>query len=170
MTRQRYILLIALLALVALGGIIYQLNNQHNTSPTVTYHTMDGRTVTSEELIGQVSLIKFWATDCVICMRQMPSLVRYHDTYHDQGLVIMAVAMKHDNPSAIQRLIDDRGYPFMVTHDADGSIAQAFGEVRFTPVAFVLDRQGQRVKSFIGDYDSNLLVAEIEQALAQPAQ
>ena len=51
-------------------------------------------------------------------------------------------------------------------HDSDGSIAKAFGDVRFTPIAFLVDRKGKIIKSFIGDYDQRLFIEELERALA----
>ncbi|CAM5203655.1 TlpA family protein disulfide reductase [Oligella ureolytica] len=62
--------------------------------------------------------------------------------------------MKHDKVDAIQRLIDARGYKFSIVHDADGSTAEAFCELRFKPVALPLDCNAQLLKIYTGDYDT----------------
>lgn len=165
--KKRLTIIIAAVFIAILGAFVYNTVIVSKSAPEVTFNTMDGRQFTTHELQGKVTMVKFWATDCITCMRQMPDTVAYYDKYKQQGYETVAVAMKHDKTDAINRLIQERGYEFAIVHDADGSIAKAFGDVRFTPVAFLVDRKGKIIKSFIGDYDKKLFVEELEKALAQ---
>ncbi|NLA50728.1 MAG: TlpA family protein disulfide reductase [Alcaligenaceae bacterium] len=165
--KKSFISIIAVAAIAILAFFTYNSLFTSKAAPQVTFNSIDGRTFETDDLRGKVTMVKFWATDCVTCMKQMPDTVAHHEQYQPQGFETIAVAMKHDKVDAIQRLIDDRGYKFTIVHDADGSIAEAFGEVRFTPVAFLYDRNGKLVKSYIGDYDTDLFIADLERALAQ---
>lgn len=165
--KKRFISLIAVAVIGILAFFTYNTVFASKSAPQVTFNSIDGRTFETDDLKGRVTMVKFWATDCVTCMKQMPDTIAHYDKYKDQGYETIAVAMKHDKVEAIQRLIDDRGYKFTIVHDADGSIAKAFGDVRFTPVAFLFDRKGQLVKSYIGDYDTNLFIGDLERTLAQ---
>lgn len=165
--KKKFIPIIAVAVIAALGFFTYNTVFSSKSAPQVTFNSIDGRQFQTSDLLGKVTMFKFWATDCVTCMRQMPDTVAHYAKYKDQGYDTVAVAMKHDRVDAIQRLIDERGYEFTIVHDADGAIAEAFGEVRFTPVAFLVDRKGQIIKSYIGDYDTSLFIEDLEKALAQ---
>ncbi|MDO5666918.1 MAG: TlpA disulfide reductase family protein [Alcaligenaceae bacterium] len=165
--KKSFIIIIAVAVLAILGAFTYNTVIASKAAPEVTFNAMDGRSFQTQDLKGKVTMYKFWATDCVTCMRQMPDTIEHYAKYKDQGYETVAVAMKHDSTDAINRLIQERGYEFTIVHDADGSIAKAFGDVRFTPIAFLVDRKGKIIKSFIGNYDKNLFVEELEKALAQ---
>lgn len=165
--KKSFIILIAVAVIAILGAVTYNTVFSGKAAPEVTFNSIDGRQFATHDLQGKVTMYKFWATDCVTCMRQMPDTVAHYAKYKDQGYETVAVAMKHDSVDAINRLVQERGYEFTIVHDKDGSIAKAFGDVRFTPVAFLVDRKGKIIKSFIGNYDKNLFVEELEKALAQ---
>lgn len=42
---------------------------------------------------GDVILVNFWATWCPPCLKEMPAFVEMQETYGDQGLTILAVAI-----------------------------------------------------------------------------
>lgn len=165
--KKSFIIIIAIAFITILGAFAYNTAIVSKSVPEVAFNTIDGRNFNTRDLQGKVTMYKFWATDCVTCMRQMPDTIEHYAKYKDQGYETVAVAMKHDSIEAINRLIKERGYEFTIVHDDDGSIAKAFGDVRFTPVAFLVDRKGKIIKSFIGNYDKNLFVEELEKALAQ---
>lgn len=165
--KKRFITIIAVVAIAILAFFTYDTVFTSKSAPQVSFNSIDGRSFETSDLKGKVTMVKFWATDCVTCMKQMPDTIAHYDKYKDQGYETVAVAMKYDKVDAIQRLIDERGYKFTIVHDADGSIAKAFGDIRFTPVAFLVDRKGQIVKSYIGDYDTNLFIDDLERTLAQ---
>lgn len=165
--KKSFISIIAVAVIAVLAFFTYNTVFASKSAPQVTFNSIDGKTFKTDDLKGHVTMVKFWATDCVTCMKQMPDTVAHHEKYKAQGFETVAVAMKHDSIDAIQRLIDERGYQFTIVHDVDGAIAKAFGEVRFTPVAFLFDRKGQLVRSYIGDYDTNLFIEDLERTLAQ---
>lgn len=164
--KKGFIIFIAAVVIAFVGLFTYNTVIASKSAPEVNYTTLDGRNFTTQDLQGKVTMVKFWATDCVTCMRQMPDTMANYAKYKDQGYETVAVAMKHDKTEAINRLIQERGYDFPIVHDSDGSIAKAFGDVRFTPIAFLVDRKGKIIKSFIGDYDQRLFIEELERALA----
>ena len=70
----------------------------------------------------------------------MPDTIEYYNTYHDKGYETVAVAMAYDPPNFVKNYTADKKLPFTVTLDSDGSAAKAFDDIKFTPVAFLLDR------------------------------
>jgi len=151
-------------ALLALGA--WLLTDPPPTAPDVSFTSLQGETVHMQALRGKVVLVKFWATSCVTCVRQMPDTARWQNTYGARGLEVIAVAMQYDPPNYVKQFAETRQLPFRVVVDAQGKIARAFDGVRATPTAFLIDKNGLILRRYVGDYDKKTFVATLEQALA----
>lgn len=137
----------------------------HSQAPNVTFHDLNGNTFTTADLKGKVTYVKFWATSCTTCIAQMPSHIKEYENYHDKGFNIIAVAMSYDPDNYVRHYVDANKLPFTVVRDTDGSIAKAFDNVRFTPVGFLIDRDGNIVKRFVGTYDHHEFIELLEHTL-----
>ncbi len=150
----------SLLALAACSG------TSGTTAPDVTFTTLDGQKITTADLRGKVVLIKFWATDCTTCVAQMPATIRHYQNLSPKGFDTIAVAMKHDPESYVRNFTASRKLPFTVAMDSDGSIAKAFDDVKMTPTLFLIDKQGNIIKRYLGNYDEDNFLATVDKALA----
>ena len=45
-------------------------------------------------------------------------------------------------------------------------IAKAFGDIRLTPTAILIDKRGNIIKRYLGNYDEQAFMATVEKALA----
>lgn len=135
-------------------------------APEIEFQSLNGDTFTSQQFKGKVTLVKFWATDCTTCVAQMPDNIANYNRFHDQGFTIIAVAMKHDPLDYVRNFTKSRQLPFTVVSDHDGKIATAFGDVRMTPTAFLIDKKGRVIKRYLGNYDQKAFVNTVEKALA----
>lgn len=134
-------------------------------APDVTFNTLEGDTITTQDLRGKVVLVKFWATDCTTCVAQMPGTIERHKALASRGYETIAVAMKHDPEDYVRNFTESRQLPFHVAMDTDGSLAKAFDDVKMTPTTFLLDKQGHIIKRYLGNYDEENLMATVNQAL-----
>lgn len=162
---MKKIILVAVAIIAVAVAAVFSFNKE--SFPEVSYHTLEGKQLTTQDLKGKVVLVKFWATTCVTCVKQMPDTIKHYNTYKDKGFDTIAVAMSYDDPQAIIQFRDSHQLPFTIAYDKTGEIAKAVGGVRFTPVAFLVDRQGNIVKRYIGDYDEKEFVQTLEKTLAQ---
>ena len=135
-------------------------------APAVTFSTLTGQQLALSELRGKVVLVKFWATSCVTCVAQMPGNIENFGKYHDKGFEIVAVAMQYDPANYVVNFVETRKIPFTVALDTMGQAARAFGDVRLTPTAFLIDKQGKILKRYVGEYDHAEFQATLEKALA----
>lgn len=138
-----------------------------NHAPASQFLLLDGSTLSSQDLLGKVTLVNFWATTCVTCVKEMPGLVATHQRFHQRGYETIAVAMSYDQPSWVANFASSRQLPFKVALDHTGVLAQQWGDVRLTPTTFLLDKQGNIVKRYLGEPDFDALHRLIEQLLAQ---
>jgi peroxiredoxin len=139
------------------------------TVPDVTFVSIKGEKIAATELRGRVVVVNFWATDCVICVKEMPELVRTYERHRGAGLEFVAVAMRHDPPNRVAEYTEKNRLPFKVALDLNGEHATAFGSVRFTPTTFVIDKRGKIVARIQGEPDFGKLNALIEEKLKEPA-
>ena len=151
-------------ALLGLGA--WQFSAAAPAAPEVAFTTLTGEKFNTSDLKGKVVLVKFWATDCVTCIQQMPDTIKYQETYNDQGFEVIGVAMKYDPPNYVKNFTETRKLPFKVVIDANGNIAKAFDDVRLTPTAFLLDKQGHIIRRYVGNYDKTAFIDTLEKALA----
>ena len=123
------------------------------TAPESTFVLLDGSKISTASLKGKVTLVNFWATSCTTCVAEMPKIIATYDKFKDKGFDTVAVAMSYDPPAYVVNYAETRKLPFKVAIDNTGAVATAWGEVRLTPTTYVLDKQGQIVKRYVGEPD-----------------
>lgn len=136
-------------------------------APETSFVLLDGSTITSQQLQGKVSLVNFWATSCTTCVAEMPELVATYKRFKDRGFETMAVAMRYDPPSYVVNFAQTRQLPFKVAIDNTGAVARAWGGVQLTPTTFLVNKQGEIVKRYVGTPNFEELHQLIEKLLAQ---
>ncbi len=134
-------------------------------APEVTFVSLQGEKITTAGLAGKVVLVNFWATDCAVCVREMPGITATYVKYRDRGFETIAVAMRHDPPNHVLHYVERNSLPFKVALDPMGALAKAFGDVRLTPTTFVIDRQGRVLARLVGELDFASLHSLLEAAL-----
>ncbi|MBC2770685.1 TlpA disulfide reductase family protein [Pusillimonas minor] len=158
--------IIIVAAVAAVGLLAWQLSSPARTAPQVSFTNLQGKTFTTQDLRDKVVMVKFWATSCVTCIQQMPDTAATYTALADQGYDVIAVAMDYDPIDYVRNYAETRELPFNVVHDADGKIAAAFGNVQLTPTAFLIDKDGNIVKRYLGNYNKEEFVKTVQRALA----
>jgi peroxiredoxin len=136
-------------------------------APAVTFGTVQGEKIASESLRGKVVLVNFWATDCPVCLKEMPRLVETHRKFQARGFETVAVAMWYDPPIRVTQYLERSPLPFKVAFDPVGEHARAFGEVTLTPTTFVIDKRGMIVSRIVGEPDFAKLHKLLEEKIAE---
>ena len=140
---------------------------EEKPAPVVTFMTIKGEQFKTGDLRGKVVLVNFWATDCPVCLKEMPELIATHNKFQARGLETVAVAMWYDPPNRVVEFSGKRALPFKVSFDPVGDIARAFGDVTMTPTTFVVDKRGNIIARYVGEPDFKKLDALIEERLAE---
>jgi peroxiredoxin len=153
-------------ALVTIGTLMFVLTMiQPGTAPEVQFNTIKGERITTSELRGKVVLVNFWATDCEVCVREMPRITATHRKFAPRGFETIAVAMRYDPPNLVVNYAEKNALPFKVALDVNGELAQRFGNVSLTPTTFVIAKDGRIVKQYLGEPDFDALHALLEKEL-----
>ncbi|MFA9275243.1 MAG: TlpA family protein disulfide reductase [Candidatus Aquirickettsiella gammari] len=138
-------------ALILVAILSYQSLSGKQAAPKLDFTNIQGKTISQQTLQGKVYMINFWATSCATCIKEMPQMIASYEKFRAQGLEFIAVAMSYDPPNYVLNFTETRQLPFHVVLDLGGKIAQAFGDVRLTPTTFVIDKQGNIIKRYVGE-------------------
>lgn len=138
-----------------------------DAAPESTFVLLDGSSQTTQNLKGKVALVNFWATSCTTCVAEMPQIVATYDKFKAKGYETVAVAMQYDPPSYVVNFAETRKLPFKVAIDNTGAVAKAWGDIKLTPTTFVLNKQGEIVKRYVGAPNFDELHKLIEKLLAE---
>lgn len=164
---QRRRLLGAMAALPLLGGTLtLGACTTKDKAPASTFVLLDGSTMKTADLQGKVTLVNFWATTCVSCVKEMPMLSATYQKYQPKGFETIAVAMSYDPPAWVLNFATTRQLPFKVALDNTGNIARDWGDVKLTPTTYLVDKQGHIVKRYVGEPEPEALHRLIEELLA----
>jgi cytochrome c biogenesis protein CcmG, thiol:disulfide interchange protein DsbE len=134
--------------------------------------TMEGvkKTKTIADYKGDVVLLNVWATWCLPCRTEMPSIQALHDRFGARGLKVVAVSIDNAGADdAIRKFRDQYGLTFEILHDESGAIKRDY-QTTGVPETFVIGRDGVIRKKVIAaaDWDSPANRALFAQLLGVP--
>ena len=109
--------------------------------PDLTVVTLDGDTLRSTELRGQVVVVNFWATWCGPCRLEMPSLQSLHEDRAADGVVVLGLSTDVGSAEPIRSWVEERGISFPIGR-ATRDHRAAFGGIRGIPTTYLVDRNG----------------------------
>ena len=126
--------------------------------------------LTPQALRGKVVLVDFWTYSCINCLRSLPYVQGWADTYKDQGLVVIGVHAPEfafeKNPDNVAKAVHDLHVTYPVALDSNLTIWEAFHN-QYWPAHYLIDASGRiRYHSF-GEGDYAKTEKAIQQLLAE---
>jgi peroxiredoxin len=135
-----------------------------NGATDFSLRAIDGETVTSASLRGEVVVLAFGASWLPLTRNQMEAVKKLADQYAGRGVAVYWVsteseAAKSKNYASDEQLRElGRKYKVTVLRDPDGAVSKKLG-VDQLPSVVIIDKQGN-VADRIGGMDPNADVAK----------
>jgi thiol-disulfide isomerase/thioredoxin len=128
---------------------------------TVTNHL--GKEVHSSSLTGKVTIVNFWATDCLPCLIEVSDL---HDVAknHDKNVAVVGVAVDAKSNALLAAYVDKFKMNYTVAM-SNPEIMRSFHIGDTVPMTFVLDQQGRIVRKHVGYVGKGELEKDIRSIL-----
>jgi cytochrome c biogenesis protein CcmG, thiol:disulfide interchange protein DsbE len=136
------------------------------------FHAVDlrsGDSISLSRYRGQVTLVNIWATWCLPCKVEMPSMEKLFQSVGSQGFKIAAVSIDQGAPEDVLAFASNLHVSFDLLQDRGGKISEIY-ETTGVPESFLLDRRGVLIKRVIGahDWDSEANRKLVQRLLDEP--
>jgi peroxiredoxin len=121
-------------------------------TPAPLFHLADlkdGKDVDLRSFQGKLVLVNFWATWCVPCVVEMPSLESLDETLGREGLVVLGVSVDEDR-SDLERFLAEKKIRFPILRDPGGRVAATAYRTTGWPETFVIGPTGVLLESYVG--------------------
>lgn len=118
-------------------------------APDFTVKTIDGETLSLEQLQGKVIVINFWFESCAPCIAELPALNRLREEYKSKDVVF--IAFGKDDSQTIKDFLKRRDFKYLQV-SSDYDITQEYCILAGWPTNMVLDKEGILRKIFSGGY------------------
>ncbi|MEZ5670372.1 MAG: TlpA disulfide reductase family protein [Alphaproteobacteria bacterium] len=127
---------------------------------TVPFMAGDGREVSLADFIGRPIVLNFWATWCVPCRSEMPSLDALQASVGEAAFVV-PVSVDQGGMAIIEQFYAQYELSHLGRyHDHQGALAEAFGVTAY-PTSYLINSRGVVAGTYARPYDWNSTVAKM---------
>lgn len=158
---------IAGVLLLIAGLAVFTLLPKQQPAPAFALADLNGNQVDNSHLNGKVTLINFWFPSCPGCVSEMPKLIKMANDYQGKNFQILGIAVPVDPPESVRNYVAERRLPFTVMYDTDKQAVAAFVKTELYPTSVLIGKNGEIVKTFVGEPDFNLLYQQVDGELAK---
>ena len=129
-------------------------------APNFTLKLIDGKDFHLSDYKGKPVLINFFASWCLPCREEMPTLEKVVHEYGPKGVVFLGIAVD-DTETKMKDFITKYGVTFPVGLDKTAEIQKSFG-IYGIPTTYFIDKQGVINYSHSGSVTEELLQHELD--------
>ena len=183
----------AIVALVVLGGVAgivhtrsggpggtlplagtvahFSLSNPRLPAPDAVVSDPDGKSLSLASFRGRVVLVNFWATWCIPCLKEMPTLDGLERALGGPDFTVAAVSIDRGGAATTAPWLEQNGIKNLTFYlDPESRAAFAF-RANELPASVLIDRQGRVVGRMVGpaEWDAPEAKALIRAVMAEPS-
>lgn len=139
-------------------------NQSENLAPNFTLLDTDGNNVSLSDYKGKVVIINFWTTWCGPCRYEIPDLVKLYEKYN-QDLIVLGISLDYDGPAVVPQFEERIGgvnYPLLY---GNNNISNLYGGVTGVPTTFIIDRNMQVFKKYLGYRSPEVIEKDINELI-----
>lgn len=141
----------------------FALANEVRPAPLTPIQTLGREVQDLSQFQGKVVLLNFWATWCVPCIAELPTLARLQAQFRSDEVLVIALSIDRGGAEKVGPFLAEHGIENLTAYlDPKSEALRAFN-AQGLPTTYLLDRQGGVIGSLTGpaDWDSDAAVALI---------
>lgn len=142
---MRFILSLTFCLLLSFSA--FALNRNNEPAQSFTVKSLEGKTISLEDLRGKVVVITFWSTRCQICESEIPKFNKIVAKYAGQDVVFLGMSM--EDPIKIGEHLKRKPFNYTIIPNSLGVIMKyaerdANGNFNLVyPSTFVINQKGE---------------------------
>ncbi len=161
--RKPFRFIVFIIIAVAIGILLQRyvsfINRSHKTlilvgdsAPVFTFPGLDGKMVSLTDYRGKVVFLNIWATWCLPCREEMPSMEKLYQKLKGEDFEILAVSIDVTGAKAVGPFMKEYGLSFPALLDTRGTIQNLYGTTGI-PESYIIGREGFVEEIVIGPKD-----------------
>ncbi|WP_319951537.1 TlpA family protein disulfide reductase [Sphingomonas caeni] len=134
--------------------VIGTLDRKHagETAPTIAFQNPAGAKTSLADFRGKPVLLNLWATWCIPCVKEMPTLDTLAESLGDSVTVLALSQDSKDVPAVVDSFFQKAGFKRLQPYiDSDSAFSLSMGEG--LPVTILYDSNGKEVWRMRGGMD-----------------
>src|SRR5262249_55912614 len=116
--------------------------------PPISLQDFQGKKVSADQFKGKIVVLDFWATWCVPCIAEIPTLNRLQQMYEAKGVKVVGVALASGEAKEVKPFIDRNKMKYTVLMGDDDQ-AYDFNVVAF-PTTYLVTRDLKVFRRYMG--------------------
>ena len=127
--------------------------------------TLESKLVNMHDYRGKVIFLNFWATWCMPCVAELPSINKLYNQFKNDNIVFLLISNETSEKVKSYKQRKKYDVPFYII-DSDGKIPQQYFS-RSIPTTFIINKEGKIIKATKGaeDWDDDEFVEVIKKML-----
>ncbi len=117
------------------------LSEKERPAPEVVAKTLEGDRFRLADHRGEVVVVNVWATWCAPCRVEMPGFVDLQDSFRDEGVQFVGIAVDRDGAAAVRPFVEEQGVNF--PQIANPSVAARHFPGEVVPRTYLIDKRGR---------------------------
>ncbi|MBA1158869.1 TlpA family protein disulfide reductase [Microvirga sp. Marseille-Q2068] len=121
--------------------------------PAVAFKGQRDEDLTLASFRGRFVVLNIWATWCVPCRKEMPTLDRLQSRFDKKDVVVVALSLDRKGSEVVDKFFREIGVEHLVPYlDPSGRALRELGLVGL-PGTLLIDRNGQEIGRLLGEAD-----------------
>lgn len=149
-------------------GSVTEFNGKKSVGEKWTSTTFDGQVISSDSLLGHVTVLNFWYAGCAPCRAETPDLAKIASTYQAKGVYVVGVNVRDTAATALAFARTHKlNYPSVMDIET-GAVVQAYTGVvspSAVPTTLVINAKGEVTSRVLGRFEPGTLKSLIDTAL-----
>ncbi|KPJ60120.1 MAG: hypothetical protein AMJ46_08200 [Latescibacteria bacterium DG_63] len=142
-------LIIALSLATVLCCSSREVSKQGNVAPDFALRSLDGQEVRLSEHRGKIVILDFWATWCKPCLLELPHFIELYKEFGGEDFEIIGVSLDRTGSRELAAFVKQWRIPYIIVM-GNAEVVQSYGGIRGIPTTFVIDRQGNIFRKYVG--------------------
>lgn len=123
----------------------FQLATSANKTSDVSWYDMSGKKISFADFKGKVVLLNYWATWCLPCIKELPSVNRLQSTLANDDFTVVAINVDRNGSNTAPAMVKKLALGSLDLYIDTRSVSARELGVRGMPTTFLFDRQGRKI-------------------------
>ena len=142
-------------------------DNETKPLPPMKLQDLDGKAISADQFKGNIVVLDFWATWCLPCIAEIPSLNRLQEKYASKGVKVVGVALASGEADEVKPFVGKNKMKYTVLMGDDDQVYD-MNVVAF-PTTYLVTRDMKVFRKYLGagPRKSAELEADIQKLLSR---